>query len=111
MKKLALFAAVAAAGFALAGCDSQAENEVEEQAEALDEAYEADADLEEAMTEGGPDEEVGEDSADELRPFVEWHETRVLTGIDEQAFKQGLDRLLANAEAILAVAENVPPRG
>jgi uncharacterized lipoprotein NlpE involved in copper resistance len=67
MKKPAIFAAVAATGFALAGCDSQAENEVEEQATALDEAYEADAELEEALTEGGPEEEAGEARADELR--------------------------------------------
>ena len=67
MKKLAILAATAAFGFAVTGCDSQAENEVEEQAEALDEDYEADADLEEALTEGGPDEEAGEDAADALR--------------------------------------------
>ena len=62
-----IFTAVAATGFALAGCDSKAENEVEEQATAIDEAYEADADLEEAMTEGGPDEAAGEARADALR--------------------------------------------
>ena len=67
MNQRVIFAAVAATGFALAGCDSQAENEVEEQATAIDEAYEADADLEEAMTEGGPDEQAGEARADALR--------------------------------------------
>ncbi len=67
MNKRAIFTAVAATGFALAGCDSQAENEVEEQATAIDEAYEADANLEEAMTEGGPDEAAGEATADALR--------------------------------------------
>ena len=67
MTKRVIFAAVAATGFALAGCDSKAENEVEEQATAIDEAYEADADLEEAMTEGGPEEEAGEARADQLR--------------------------------------------
>ena len=60
MTKRMILPVVAAAGFALAGCDSQAENEVEEQATAIDEAYEADAELEEAMTEGGPDEATGE---------------------------------------------------
>ena len=74
MNKLALFAAAGAAGLALAGCDSQAENEVEEQATAIDEAYEADADLEEAMTEGGPDEKAGEAKADALR--AEGEETK-----------------------------------
>jgi len=65
MKKLAIV--TAATAFALAGCDSKAENEVEEQATAIDEAYEADADLEEAMTRGGPDEQAGKDAADALR--------------------------------------------
>ena len=67
MNQRTIFAAVAATGLALAGCDSKAENEVEEQATAIDEAYEADADLEEAMTEGGPDEKAGEAKADALR--------------------------------------------
>jgi len=67
MTKRMILPVVAAAGFALAGCDSQAENEVEEQATAIDEAYEADANLEEAMTEGGPDEAAGEAKADQLR--------------------------------------------
>lgn len=67
MTKRTIFTAVAATGFALAGCDSQAENEVEEQATAIDEAYEADAELEEAMTEGGPEEAAGEAKADALR--------------------------------------------
>jgi outer membrane murein-binding lipoprotein Lpp len=67
MNKFTLVAAAAATGLALAGCDSQAENEVEQQAEAIDEAYEADADLEEAMTDGGPDEEAGEARADQMR--------------------------------------------
>jgi len=47
---------------------------------------------------------------DELRPLVVWHEARVLKGIDEAAFKHDLDRLLANAEAILEVAESLPQR-
>ena len=67
MNNRVIFTAVAATGFALAGCDSQAENEVEQQATAIDEAYEADAELEEAMTEGGPDEAAGEAKADQLR--------------------------------------------
>ena len=67
MNQRTIFAAVAATGFALAGCDSKAENEVEEQATAIDEAYEADANLEEAMTEDGPEEKAGEEKADALR--------------------------------------------
>ena len=53
----------------------------------------------------------GRSLLDRLRPLVVWHEARVLKGIDERAFKQDLDRLLANAEAILAVAETLPARG
>ena len=67
MNKLAIAAGAAALGLMLSACDSQAENEVEQQAEAIDEAYEADADLEEAMTASGPDQAAGEASADALR--------------------------------------------
>ena len=67
MKKLALFAAVAASGLALAACDSQAENEVEQTAEAIDEADEAQADLIEAVEAGGPNEEAAERQADAIR--------------------------------------------
>ena len=83
MNKRTMFAAVAATGFVLAGCDSQAENEVEEQATALDEAYEADADLEEAMTEGGPEEAAGEATADQLRETGEETKDRLEDEADE----------------------------
>ena len=59
--------AVAMTGLVLAACDSKAENEVERQATAIDEAYEADANLEEAVTKGGPEEKAGERRADALR--------------------------------------------
>ena len=83
MNKRTIFTAVAATGFAMAGCDSQAENEVEEQATALDEAYEADADLEEAMTEGGPEEKAGEAKADALREEGEEIKDRLEDEADE----------------------------
>jgi predicted secreted protein len=51
------------AGLALAGCDSQAENEVELQAEAIDEAAEGQANVVEAFGQGGPDEEAANDAA------------------------------------------------
>lgn len=38
---------------------------------------------------------------DDIRPYVVEAEKRVLKGIDERALKRQLDRLLANAEAIL----------
>ena len=80
MKNLVIFAA---AGLALAGCDSQAENEVEEQAEAIDEAYEADADLEEAMTAGGPDDAAGAAKADALRETGEETKDQLEDAADE----------------------------
>jgi hypothetical protein len=83
MNHRVLFAAVAASGLALAGCDSKAENEVEEQATAIDEAYEADADLEEALTEGGPDEAAGEARADALREKGEETKDRLEDEADE----------------------------
>ena len=47
----------------LAGCDSQAENEVELQAEAIDEAAEGEARMTEAFGQGGPNEEAANDAA------------------------------------------------
>lgn len=61
------FAGIATLGLALAACDSQAENEVEQQATAIDEAYEADAELEESLAAGGPREEAAEERADAMR--------------------------------------------
>ena len=83
MNNRVIFTAVAATGFALAGCDSKAENEVEKQATAIDEAYEADADLEEAMTAGGPEEQAGEAKADALREQGEETKDRLEDEADE----------------------------
>lgn|SRR5690554_5550360 len=60
---------IAAGGLALllAACDSQAENQVEETATAIDEADEAQADLLESMEAGGPNEESAEIQADAIR--------------------------------------------
>jgi len=67
MKKLALFAATAGLATALTACDSEAENQVEQTATAIDESYEAEADLIEGMEAGGPNEEAAETQADALR--------------------------------------------
>jgi DNA-binding MarR family transcriptional regulator len=48
---------------------------------------------------------------DQIRPFVAKHEGRVLDGIDSRRFKQDLDRLLANAEAIFEAVELMRQRG
>lgn len=82
-KRLIFTAAAAATGFALAACDSEAENQVEEQATAIDEAYEADADLEEAMTAGGPEEQAGEARADALRETGEETKDNLEDAADE----------------------------
>jgi outer membrane murein-binding lipoprotein Lpp len=83
MTKLPLFAAAAAAGLALAGCDSQAENEVEQTATAIDESYEAEADLVEAVEAGGPNEQAAEKQADALREEGEEIKDRLEEEADE----------------------------
>ncbi|MES2699556.1 MAG: hypothetical protein V4647_08095 [Pseudomonadota bacterium] len=65
--RLAAAAALLAPALALAACDSSAENQTEEIAEAVDKSYEAEADLLEAAEEGGPNEAAAESSADVLR--------------------------------------------
>ena len=67
MKKLAVFASAATLGLTLAACDSEAENQVEETATAIDEADEAQADLIESMEAGGPNEQAAEEQADAIR--------------------------------------------
>jgi len=67
MKKLAIIATATGLTFALTACDSQAENQVEETATAIDESYEAEADLVEAVEAGGPNEQAAETEADALR--------------------------------------------
>ena len=83
MNKRPILAAVAATGFAMAGCDSQAENEVEETATAIDEADEAQADLIEAVEAGGPNEEAAEIQADAIRERGEETKDRLEDAADE----------------------------
>lgn len=47
----------------------------------------------------------GRDLLDRIRPFVILSETRLLTGIEARTFKRDLDRLLSNAEGVLADSE------
>ncbi len=65
--RLASAAFFVAPALALAACDSTAENQTEDVAEAIDESYEAEADMVEAVEEGGPNEEVAEQQADVIR--------------------------------------------
>jgi hypothetical protein len=69
MKPIRHFAAAVllAPVLALAACDSEAENQTEDIAEGIDESYEAEADLVEAIEEGGPMEDAADDRADVLR--------------------------------------------
>ncbi len=67
MKSFAILAATAVLGFTVSGCDSQAENEVEQTAEAIDQRAEAEADLLEASEAGGPNEAAAEQRADQIR--------------------------------------------
>jgi len=68
MRTFAIVMGAAALGL-VAACsnDTPAENEVEKQAEAIDEAYEADAKVQEAFAEGSPNEEQLKEGADALR--------------------------------------------
>jgi len=75
--------AAALGTLALAACDSQAENEVERQATAIDESYEAEAQVEEALTEGTPEEAAGEARADALREQGEEIKDRLEDDADE----------------------------
>jgi len=53
----------------LAGCDSPAQEQVDQQAEAIDKSYEAQADVVESLAEGAPeaDQQAAEKRADALR--------------------------------------------
>lgn len=82
MKKRTLIATTAGV-IALAACDSQAENEVERQATAVDESYEAEAEIEESLTQNTPEEEAGEARAKALREEGEEIKDRLEDEADE----------------------------
>lgn len=63
----ALAGGLLAVGLALAGCDSQAQKEVKEQAQAVDKSYEAEADLKEAIAAGSPNVAAAHNQAEALR--------------------------------------------
>jgi predicted nucleic acid-binding Zn-ribbon protein len=71
---------------ALAACsddDTEAQDQIREQAEAIDQSYEAEADLEEALAEGGPNEEATEEYADALREKGERTEDQLKEAAEE----------------------------
>ena len=57
----------AMAAFALSACDSQAQEEIDQQAKAIDKSYEAEAALTEAVAAGGPNEAAAHNKAEALR--------------------------------------------
>jgi len=87
MNKLVTIAGAAALSLSACSNDTPAENEVEKQAEAIDEAYEADARVEEAFAKGAPNEEQIRDRADALRKEGE----QIKDDLKEQADELGRD--------------------
>lgn len=77
MKKLIAVAAVATMGLGLAACDSAAENEAEDQVEAMEDARDAEVD---AMEEAG---EITEDQADAMDDQTDAMEEQAEEEIDE----------------------------
>ena len=57
---------IATACLTLAACDGAAENQVEQTAEAIDESYEAEADINRALADGTPQEAAVDEGADRL---------------------------------------------
>ena len=74
---------LAVLGLALGACDSEAEDQVEQTAEAIDEADEAQADLVESLEAGGPNEEAAEEQADAIRERGEETKDRLEDMADE----------------------------
>jgi hypothetical protein len=68
MKKLVTIAGAAALAFGVTGChkDTPAENQVEKQADAIGDAYKADAKVQRSLAEGAPDEAAQKKAADQL---------------------------------------------
>jgi len=68
MKKLMMAAGAAALALGATGChkDTPAENQVEKQADAIGDAYKADAKVQRAQAEGAPDQKAQEAAADSL---------------------------------------------
>jgi len=97
MNKLATIAGAAALACGAAACsnDTPAENEVEKQAEAIDEAYEADAKVEAAFAEGAPNEEQLKDKADALRKEGE----QIKDDLKDEADELGKDTRQMNRDA------------
>jgi len=89
MNKLAMIAGTAALALGLGACskDTPAENEVEKQADAIGDAYKADAKLQKSLAEGAPDEAAQKAAADKLEEKGE----AIEKSLKESADKMGDD--------------------
>lgn len=74
---------VLALALAACGGDTEAQEEIDEKAEAIEASYDAEADLLEAQAENAPDEEVAEAQADALRAKGDAEEKRLKAMGDE----------------------------
>ena len=89
MKKLAITAVASVLALGAVACsdDTPAENEVERQADAIHDAYDADAEVKDSLAQGAPDEEIQEDQADQLREKGD----QVRVDLKQQADEMGHD--------------------
>jgi hypothetical protein len=85
MRKLVMIAGAAALSLGATGCnkDTPAENQVEKQADAIGDAYKADADVQRSLAEGAPDEKAQDKAADQLENKGEAIEKDLKKGADE----------------------------
>jgi hypothetical protein len=63
--------------------NTEAQDQIRDQAEAIDQSYEAEADLEEALADGGPNEEAVGEYADALREKGERTEDQLKESAEE----------------------------
>ncbi len=83
-KTLAQATVLGTLALAVAGCsETPAQEEVNDQAEAIAESYDAQADLVEAQAENGPNEAIAEEKADALREEGEQIEDHLKDMADE----------------------------
>ena len=79
----ALVASLAGLCFTTAACDSKATKEAKTQAKAIDESYEAEADLKESLAKGGPDEKAAHNEAEVLREKGEHIKDHLVNELDD----------------------------
>ena len=79
----ALVASLAVVCLTVAGCDSEGTKEAKRQAKAIDESYEAEADLKESLAKGGPDEKAVHNEAEALRDKGEHIKDHLVNQLDD----------------------------